>query len=186
MRRKVAPSMMQSAPSADPPEASPRPTAPPCRQMGSSKASPLRTRCVEHPRGWDLRPAIRVRPAQRATENNTTGLVDRPMDANAKAKPRMPSIQKLTKASPVGVLKPCCTTNCERIYPWVRIPRVIGRSNGSANSLLSRSSADFIIIIAGYRFRYAQVINEAEAETVRYIFRRYAESLAQFRPCKST
>lgn len=27
------------------------------------------------------------------------------MDANAKTKPRMPSIQKLTKASPVGVLK---------------------------------------------------------------------------------
>jgi hypothetical protein len=45
MRRKVAPSTMQSAPSADPPEASPRPTAPPCRQMGSSKASPPRTRC---------------------------------------------------------------------------------------------------------------------------------------------
>jgi hypothetical protein len=40
MRRKAAPSMMQGAPSADPPEASPRPTAPPCRQMGSSKASP--------------------------------------------------------------------------------------------------------------------------------------------------
>jgi hypothetical protein len=45
MRRKVAPSTMQNAPSADPPEASPRPTAPPCRQMGSSKASPPRTRC---------------------------------------------------------------------------------------------------------------------------------------------
>jgi hypothetical protein len=36
---KAAPSMMQGAPSADPPEA-PRPTAPPCRQKGSSKASP--------------------------------------------------------------------------------------------------------------------------------------------------
>jgi hypothetical protein len=46
MRRKAAPSMMQGAPSADPPEASPRPTAPPCRQKGSSKASPgPRTRC---------------------------------------------------------------------------------------------------------------------------------------------
>jgi hypothetical protein len=40
MRRKAAPSMMRGAPSADPPEASPRPTAPPCRQKGSSKASP--------------------------------------------------------------------------------------------------------------------------------------------------
>jgi hypothetical protein len=39
-RRKAAPSMMQGAPSADPPEASPRPTTPPCRQKGSSKASP--------------------------------------------------------------------------------------------------------------------------------------------------
>src|SRR5713226_8933621 len=46
MRRKVAPSTMQGAPSADPPEASPRQTAPPCRQKGSSKASPgPRTRC---------------------------------------------------------------------------------------------------------------------------------------------
>src|SRR5216683_7319238 len=46
MRRKVAPSTMQGAPSADPPEASPRPTTPPCRQKGSSKASPgPRTRC---------------------------------------------------------------------------------------------------------------------------------------------
>lgn len=46
MRRKAAPSTMQGAPSADPPEASPRPTAPPCRQKGSSKASPgPRTRC---------------------------------------------------------------------------------------------------------------------------------------------
>jgi len=45
MRRKAAPSMMQGAPS-DPPEASPRPTAPPCRQKGSSKASlGPRTRC---------------------------------------------------------------------------------------------------------------------------------------------
>ena len=40
MRRKAAHSMMQGGPSADPPEASPRPTAPPCRQKGSSKASP--------------------------------------------------------------------------------------------------------------------------------------------------
>ena len=40
MRRKVTPSTMQGAPSADPPEASPRQTAPPCRQKGSSKASP--------------------------------------------------------------------------------------------------------------------------------------------------
>src|SRR5277367_4504272 len=69
---------------------------------------------AQRPR-WDLQPAIRVRSAQRATENNTTGLVDRPMDANAKAKPRMPSIQKLTKASPVGVLKPRCTTRVDRI-----------------------------------------------------------------------
>ena len=40
MRRKAAHSMMQGAPSTHPPEGSPRPTAPPCRQMGSSKASP--------------------------------------------------------------------------------------------------------------------------------------------------
>jgi hypothetical protein len=46
MRRKAAQSMMQVAPSTHPPEGSPRPTAPPCRQKGASKASPdLRKPC---------------------------------------------------------------------------------------------------------------------------------------------
>jgi hypothetical protein len=40
MRRKAPHSMMQVAPSAHPPEGSPRPTTPPRRQKGSSKASP--------------------------------------------------------------------------------------------------------------------------------------------------
>src|SRR5258707_5728206 len=47
---------------------------------------------------------------------------------------------------------PAITTNSERICPWTGIRRAIGRSNGSASSLLSRSSADFIIIIAGCSF----------------------------------
>src|SRR6266851_2743986 len=46
MRRKAAHSMIQVAPSTHPPKGSPRPTAPPCRQKGSSKASPdLRKPC---------------------------------------------------------------------------------------------------------------------------------------------
>ena len=44
----------------------------------------------------------------------------------------------------------------ERICPWVRIRRAIGRSNGSASSLLSRSSADFIINTAGLSSRQGQ------------------------------
>lgn len=40
MRRKAPHSMMQVAPSTRPPQGSPRPTTPPCRQKGSSKASP--------------------------------------------------------------------------------------------------------------------------------------------------
>ena len=40
MRRKAAHSMMLGAPSTHPPEGSPRPTTPPCRQKGSSTASP--------------------------------------------------------------------------------------------------------------------------------------------------
>src|SRR3979490_259700 len=40
MRRKAPHSMMQGAPSAPPPEGSPRPTTPPGRQKGPSKASP--------------------------------------------------------------------------------------------------------------------------------------------------
>lgn len=69
---------------------------------------------------------IRVRPAQRATKSNTTSLADRPMDANAKANPRVPSIQKFSKASPVGVLKPCCTTEAARISRSARIVRSLG------------------------------------------------------------
>src|SRR5260370_288677 len=111
---------------------------------------------VEHPR-WDLQPAIRVRPAQRATENNTTGLVDRPMDANAKAKPRMPSIQKLTKASPVGVLKPCCTTISGCILLWPRMHRLSVLFDGSVTSPRDRYSADYIMNTAGRSFWQGQL-----------------------------
>jgi len=76
------------------PEGSPRPTTPPRRQTGSSKTSPDLHKLRGRTSRLELQPAIRVRPAQRATEYSTTGLVDRPMDANPKAKPRMPSIQK--------------------------------------------------------------------------------------------
>jgi transposase InsO family protein len=48
---------------------------------------------------------------------------------------------------------PAITTELERICPWVRIRRAIGRSNGSANSPLGRSSADCIINTAGFSSR---------------------------------
>jgi hypothetical protein len=41
-------------------------------------------------------------------------------------------------------------------YNNVQTQRAIGRSNGSASSLPSRFSADFVIIIAGYSLRQAQ------------------------------
>ncbi len=43
-------------------------------------------------------------------------------------------------------------TESERICHWTRIRRVIGRFDGSASSLLSRSSADFILSIVGSSF----------------------------------
>lgn len=92
-------------------------------KKGLSKASPgPRTRCG---RTSTLGPPARdpCQTAQRATENNATGLVDRPMHANAKAKRRMPSIQKLTKVSPVGVPKPCCTITGVACRTWRRDTR---------------------------------------------------------------
>jgi hypothetical protein len=61
----------------------------------------------------------------------------------------------------------------ERICPWERIRRAIGPPNGSASSLLNRSSADFIIIIAGYSLRQAQVGKQASTARCR------AESIVQ-------
>jgi hypothetical protein len=48
---------------------------------------------------------------------------------------------------------PAITTNSERICPWTRIRRVIGRSTDMARSQRGRSSADFIINTAGYSFQ---------------------------------
>src|ERR1700730_14661491 len=47
---------------------------------------------------------------------------------------------------------PALTTNAEHICPWTKIRRTLGRSNGSASLLLSRSLADFIISIVGSSF----------------------------------
>jgi hypothetical protein len=81
------------------------------------------------------------------------GIRDHPTAARSPA--GNASITSSSSARPTcaGSLQPtpAITTNSERICPWVRIRRAIGQSNGSASSLLSRSSADFIIIIAGYR-----------------------------------
>ena len=54
------------------------------------------SRSLEHP-GQNLQPAIRVRPAHRAAENDTVGLLDRFMNGHLKLKPRVPRIQNLPK-----------------------------------------------------------------------------------------
>ena len=48
----------------------------------------------------------------------------------------------------------------ERICHWTRMRRAIGQFDGSASSLLSRSSAAFIINTAGSSFRQAQVVTQ--------------------------
>jgi transposase InsO family protein len=48
------------------------------------------------------------------------------------------------------------TTNSERISPWARTRRRIGRFNGSVGSPRDRFSADFIINIVGCSFWQAQ------------------------------
>jgi transposase InsO family protein len=53
-------------------------------------------------------------------------------------------------------LTPPITTNAGHICPWTRIRQTVGRSNGSASSLLSPSLADFIISIVGSSFWQAQ------------------------------
>lgn len=73
MRRKAPHAMTQGAPS-HPPAGSPGPTMPPCRQRASSKAFPDLRKLRGRTPSWNLQPAIRVRPAQRATESNTTSL----------------------------------------------------------------------------------------------------------------
>ncbi len=51
---------------------------------------------------------------------------------------------------------PAIAMESERICPWTRMRRAIGRFDGSASSLLIRSSADFIIDTAGSSFLQAQ------------------------------
>ena len=70
------------------------------------------------------------------------------------------SITSSSSARPIcaGSLRPtpAITTESERICHWTRMRRAIGRFDGSASSLLSRSSAAFIINTAGSSFRQAQ------------------------------
>jgi hypothetical protein len=58
----------------------------------------------------------------------------------------------------------------------VRIRRAIGRSNGSASSLLNRSSADFIINTAGSSSRPGQraiaAVEPPDAEDARFVLGR--------------
>jgi hypothetical protein len=68
---------------------------------------------LEHP-GRNLQPAIRLQSAQRAAENISVRLADSLMDGHAQRRPGMPRVQKLTENGPVGVLKPCSTTNAGR------------------------------------------------------------------------
>jgi hypothetical protein len=58
-------------------------------------------RAVEHP-CWNLQPTICLRSIQRAAENDIISLVDRSVNANTAAKPRMISIKNLANSGPVG------------------------------------------------------------------------------------
>src|SRR5208283_2600252 len=77
---------------------------------------------LKHP-GRNFQPAIRVRPAHRAAENETIGLLKGFMNGHLKLKPRVQRIQELPKHGPVGVLKPCSTTTTgPTTPPWRKIP----------------------------------------------------------------
>ena len=62
------------------------------RRCGSQLGMIRAGRSLEHP-GRNLQPAIHVRPAHRATENDTIDLLDRFMNDHLKLKPRVPRIQ---------------------------------------------------------------------------------------------
>jgi YVTN family beta-propeller protein len=66
---------------------------------------------------------------------------------------RVPSRPKLTVADRLLFVWLYWLLESERICPWTRTHQAIGRSSGSASSLLSRSSADFIMNTAESSFQ---------------------------------
>jgi hypothetical protein len=65
-------------------------------------------RPVKRP-GRNLQPTVRIGTAQAAAKNSVTRPLDRRVNADPKAKPRMPWVQQFSKFGSVGVLKLCCT-----------------------------------------------------------------------------
>ena len=156
MRQKAGHSMMRALPSTHQQKLPPMPTAPPYRHRERQKRRLIRAlRSLEHP-GWNLQPASGVRAAQRATENNAIRLVDLPWTQTRRPNHGCHRYKSSRNASPVGVLKPCCTTRSERICPWAKTRQAIGRSNSSASSPRGRSSAAFITNTTGYSSRHGQ------------------------------
>ena len=70
-------------------------------------------RSIEHP-SRNLKATVRTRPGQATAKNNAVRLLQRLVNTDPKAKPRMPWIQQFSKLSSVGVLKPCCITRFTR------------------------------------------------------------------------
>jgi hypothetical protein len=66
---------------------------------------------------------------------------------------------------------PSITTNCERMCPWVRIHRAIGRSSASASSLFSRSSAGCTTNTAGRSIQQGQASIRLKLEADRCLSR---------------
>jgi hypothetical protein len=72
------------------------------------------SRAIEHP-GGNLKPPGRIGAAQRAAENNMIWPGNRLVDKDRQATPWMPSLQELAETGTVGVIKPGCTMEPERI-----------------------------------------------------------------------
>jgi len=89
-----------------------------CQKPGVRTCRP-----IEHP-GRHFKRPICLRLFQRAAEDDKTILVDGPMNANSATKPGMMPIKNLAKNGPVGVLKPRCTTDDDRIRALTTAPRI--------------------------------------------------------------
>ncbi|AIK41112.1 putative ti plasmid T-DNA region (plasmid) [Brucella anthropi] len=60
------------------------------------------------------------RRTRKAAAENMRPLRQRLMDVNKSPGPEMPRIQKLANFGSVGVLSPCCTTQCGPIHHWLQ------------------------------------------------------------------
>ena len=95
--------------------------------MGINRLThPRARRVVKHP-GRNLEPTARIGAAQVAAKNNAVRLADRFVNADAKTKPRMPSVQDFAKLGSVGVLKIYCTTTATHQALGSRTPMAAWR-----------------------------------------------------------